>query len=203
MGEHRRLGVILVEDYRVLPEDLDRAISAQRYVPDRIGTLLVRMGVLTERDLVTALAQQRGCSVVLGLPKLSIPLEVLQLVPLRVAERKLVIPVSLVGQGSSQRLVVAMADPTDSVTVDALERLTGFEVVPAIAPEEDVRRALKVFYFEDPSHRDMEEVSTSMEMIRAHMHERTSSVFSHGSTSGSIGSPAPMFEPEEVGSTAA
>ncbi len=72
MGSRRQLGQILVEDYRVLGEDVTKALGSQKYVPDRLGALLVRMGVLSERDLVTALAQQLGCPVVLELPRLTI-----------------------------------------------------------------------------------------------------------------------------------
>lgn len=172
VGSRRQLGQILVEDYRVLREDVTKALGSQKYVPDRLGALLVRMGVLSERDLVTALAQQLGCPVVLELPRLTIDEEILQLVPMRTAERKLVIPVALSGRSTARCLILAMADPTDRVTVDAIERITGFDVLAAIAPEEDLRRALKVFYFSAPQ-RDMVEVSESFELIRAQMHERT------------------------------
>lgn len=204
MGEKKRLGEILVEDYHVLPEDLTSAVSAQRYVPDRLGVLLVRMGVLTERDLVTALGQQLRCPVVLGLPKRSIPEEVIALVPMAIAEKKLCIPLGVGTRTRSngreqQVLILAMADPTDSATRDAVERLAGMRVLVAIAPEEDVRRALKVFYFADPIHRDMSEVSESFELIRAIMHERTGTGRSFSASVASV----PAFPPAEVGSTAA
>lgn len=164
-------------------EDIDAAISDQRTC-ERIGRLLVRMGILSERDLVTALGQQLEVPVVLGLPKLTIEEDVLALVPMRMAERKLVIPVSmarldaLAGAG----LVLAMADPTDRSAVQALEGLIGFQVFPAIAPEEDVRRALKVFYFQEPLHRDLGEVSSSMELMRARL-------LGNGGNAGSGSSP--------------
>jgi type IV pilus assembly protein PilB len=173
MGSYgRKLGEILVEDYRVLEGDIEQALASQKYVPDRLGALMVRMGVLSGRDLVTALGQQLGCPVVLELPRLEIGEDLLQLVPIRTAEKKLVVPIAISGKSTARCLILAMADPTDRATVDAVERMSGFDVLPAIAPEEDVRRALKVFYFSAPQ-RDMVEVSESFELIRAQMHERT------------------------------
>ena len=195
----RKLGEILVEDYRVLAEDIEQALAAQRYVPDRLGALMVRMGVLSERDLVTALGQQLGCPVVLELPRLLIPDELLQMVPIRTAERKLVIPVAISGKSTARCLILAMADPTDRATVDAIERMTGFDVLRAIAPEEEVRRALKVFYFSAPQ-RDMNEVSESFELIRAQMHERTGP---GSAASGRPGRGAIPTSPIEHASTAA
>lgn len=192
--QRRRLGDILVADYRVIREDIDAAIADQRTC-ERIGTLLVRMGVLGERDLVTALGQQLEIPIVLGLPRLTIEEDVLALVPMRMAERKLVIPVSMtrtVNHGGG--LVLAMADPTDRSAVLALEGLIGFEVFPSIAPEEDVRRALKVFYFREPLHRDLGEVSSSMEMMRARL-------LGHSTSASSSPGPIPV-DPDGAPSTA-
>lgn len=168
---HRPLGEILVEDYRVAPEDVSSAVSAQRFSTERIGRLLVRMGVLSERDLVTALGQQLRIPVVLGLARLTIPDDVLMLVPMRMAERKLVIPVEIFEEGPRRHLVLAMADPTDRSAVEALEGLVGLSVMRAIAAEEDVRRALKVFYFNEPIHRDPDEITGTFERLRKRLHE--------------------------------
>lgn len=190
--QRRRLGDILVEDYRVIRGDIDAAIADQRTC-ERIGSLLVRMGILGERDLVTALGQQLEIPVVLGLPRLTIEDDVLALVPMRMAERKLVIPVSMV-RSHGGGLVLAMADPTDRSAVQALQGLIGFEVFPSIAPEEDVRRALKVFYFREPLHRDLGEVSTSMEMMRARL-------LGHSTSASSSLGPIPV-DPDGAPSTA-
>src|SRR5438105_2337706 len=104
-----RLGEILVEDYRLLPAEIDAALSAKR-PGERLGEILVRMGMITERDLVTALGRQLGIPVLLGLARRSVPEEVLALVSLSVAERKLIVPVEI---APPNLLVVAMADPTD------------------------------------------------------------------------------------------
>ena len=170
----KRLGEILVADYHVLDADIRLALQAQaKGASDRLGQFLMRRGILTDRDLATALGQQLGVPVVLSLTRLTIAMEVLQLVPLRCAEKKLVIPISLSGSESHRRLVLAMADPTDHPVIEALEGLTGFAIQPAIATEEEIRRAFKVFYLDDKNHVDLSELSDSIEVMRMRLHGGT------------------------------
>ena len=179
-GRRPKLGEILVEDYRVAPEDVESALRAQRFSTERIGRLLVRMGVLSERDLVTALGQQLRVPVVIGLPRLTIREDVLMLVPMRIAERKLVIPVDILEAGAERFLVLAMADPTDESVVESLQGLVGLSVQRAIVPEEDVRRALKVFYLDEPIHRDPDEITGTFERLRQRLHEASLPSPPHG-----------------------
>jgi general secretion pathway protein E len=55
-----RLGEILVERRGLSSEDLDRALRLQKESGERIGTMLVRLGMISERDLACALAEQLG-----------------------------------------------------------------------------------------------------------------------------------------------
>src|SRR5207247_7042364 len=140
----RRLGGILGQDHRVRPEDVESALCAAR-PGDRLGTMLLRMGAVSDRELAAALGHQLGTPVLIGLTRLEIPDAVLALVPHRYAEKKLVIPVELVA-GTPARLLLAMADPTDREVVRSLAGIGGFAIMAAISTEEEIRRALKVFY---------------------------------------------------------
>lgn len=171
--ERRRLGEILVEDHHLRREHLDIALRQQRpeergrlrETGERVGAMLVRLGALSPRDLATALARQLEIPVIVGLPRLTIPEEVLGLVPLRVAERRLVVPIELAA-ASLPQLVLAMADPLDDEAVTALEGLCNLRVQRVVAEEEEVRRALKVFYLREEGHRDLGEITDSFEGIR-------------------------------------
>lgn len=173
----RPLGEILVQDYHVLDMDVREALEAQKQgTPDRLGQFLVRRGILSDRDLATALGQQLRIPVMIGLPRLSVPESVLGLVPVACADKKLVIPVGVSG---GDRLVLAMADPTDRSAITALEQLTGLTVQPAIATEEDIRRAFKVFYLGEVGHADPAELTDSFEVMRTRLRTTgTSSSFS-------------------------
>lgn len=178
----RPLGEILVRDYHVLDADVREALEAQAQgTPDRLGQFLVRRGILSDRDLATALGQQLRIPVMIGLPRLTVTEDVLALVPASCAEKKLVIPIAVTGDDADRRLVLAMADPTDRSALEALERLTGFAVQPAIATEEDIRRAFKIFYLGELGHADPSELTDSFEVLRTRL--RTSS---SGSTNASV-----------------
>jgi len=175
----RRLGEILVQDYHVLDGDVREALEAQKQgQPDRLGQFLVRRGILTDRDLATALGQQLRIPVMIGLPRLSVADDVIKLVPVACAEKKLVIPVAVTGTGPDRRLVLAMADPTDQSVISALEGFTGIPVQPAIATEEDIRRAFKVFYLGEVGHADPAELTDSFEVMRTRLRTNGSSLSS-------------------------
>ena len=173
----RRLGEILVQDYHVLDGDVREAIAAQKQgTPDRLGQFLVRRGILTDRDLATALGQQLSIPVMLGLPRLSVTEDVIKLVPIACAEKKLVIPVAVSGTEADRRLVLAMADPTDESVITALEGFTGLTIQRTIATEEDIRRAFKVFYLGEAGHADPVELTDSFEVMRTRLRTNGSSL---------------------------
>ena len=55
-----RLGEILVSRKLIEPEDLERALELQRERNDRLGKIMVDMGLLAQRDLLAILAEQLG-----------------------------------------------------------------------------------------------------------------------------------------------
>jgi len=141
------------------------------------------MGAIGEMDLVTALAQQLGLTVALDLSRLDLDEAVLALVPVDLAEKRLLVPMELIGDPPG--LLVAMADPLDAGSIGKVEKITGRRVHPAVAAEEEIRRALKVFY--SPGGRalqDPAEYSISMENLRRR----------HRTKSGSIPEQAPLSD---------
>jgi hypothetical protein len=55
-----RLGEILVARKLIEPEDLERALELQRERSDRLGKIMVDMGLLAQRDLLAIVAEQLG-----------------------------------------------------------------------------------------------------------------------------------------------
>jgi len=132
----RILGRLLVEEGRIAEADLERALEAQRGTGERLGQVLVTMGLLPEEELARSLARQ------LNLPYLEPPLphdaEAVQLVRVDLARARMVIPVAL----SPRRLRLAMADPLDLATVDDVRFQTGRSVEAAVASPSAIEDAL-------------------------------------------------------------
>src|SRR5258708_19528220 len=53
-----RLGEILIQRRLITGEDLDRALEIQRERGDKLGKILVDLGFVALRDVLTALAEQ-------------------------------------------------------------------------------------------------------------------------------------------------
>ena len=63
----RRLGQILLENRKISQEDLEKALEVQKKFGGRIGTILINIGAITERDLLHSLAVQYDLPVLLDI----------------------------------------------------------------------------------------------------------------------------------------
>lgn len=131
------LGELLVATGKLSERDLQNALQAQQELGGYLGQVLVQLGVVAEADLMQVLSTQ------LGVPLLkaeSFP-EALPEVPgllMHFMEAQCVCPVAL----KEQKLEVAMAVPQDAYVLKALKLSTGLEIVPMLALEADIRKAL-------------------------------------------------------------
>jgi type IV pilus assembly protein PilB len=136
-----RLGDRLVGEGLITPEQLQRALAAQKGTRDKLGGILVRMGQITEEKLLTFLSRQYNVPSI-TLSQLDIDPEVLKLVPAPLAERLQVLPV----KRSGNVLTLAMADPTNVLALDDVAFMTNLQIQPVVASEVAIRQALDRVY---------------------------------------------------------
>ncbi len=136
-----RLGEILVEQKGLSPEDLDRALRLQKEGGERIGMMLVRLGMISERDLAGALAEQLGLELAPQDGYGEVPAVDSQVTPEFLTYAQAV-PLAANGEA----VVVAMADPLDKFTVDALKLALGREIVVKVGAASDIEAAIKRQY---------------------------------------------------------
>src|ERR1700685_3488185 len=74
-----RLGEILIQKHLITGEDLDRALDLQRERGDKLGKILVDLGFVAHRDVLSALSEQLQVPVLAieGPPPVSPELEAL------------------------------------------------------------------------------------------------------------------------------
>jgi len=139
-----RLGEILMERGKIQPEDLERALELQLERGDKIGKIMVDMGLIAQRDMLSALSDQ------LGLPLITIegaaPPTAPELEGLshRFLRQSRAYPVSL----ADNVLTVAMADPLDFETAGAFRAFSGMEIRTVLASEADILDAIERHYAE-------------------------------------------------------
>jgi general secretion pathway protein E len=138
----RRLGEILVERGKLDAAALERALRLQQESGgERIGALLVTLGLCAQRDVTEALAVQLGLPMLdaAGYPEFPILEE-------RVSARFLRESRALPIREDETELLLAMADPTDAYTIGAFEMVTGRSVRPVVALPNELDVALERLY---------------------------------------------------------
>ncbi|MGB9887034.1 MAG: type II secretion system ATPase GspE [Moorellales bacterium] len=148
----KRLGELLLEAGLITGEQLDKALAEQKRTGERLGKVLIRQGLVKEQDIINVLEFQLGIPQVRLAPG-TLDRELARILPEPLARRYQAVPVRWEGG----RLVVAMVDPLNVTAVDDLRLRTGREILPAIAPEADIERALAELYGQPLS---LEELAT-------------------------------------------
>ena len=129
-----RIGEVLVEEGLLTQEQLVKALAQQRSTGRMLGEMLVEQGVITPAVLVQALARR------LGVPGCDlrhglIDPAVMNLIGEEEADRLKCIPMFKV----RDTLTVAMAEPQSLPAIDRLRALTGCKIRPVLALESNIR----------------------------------------------------------------
>ncbi len=130
----RPTGEVLVDMGLLTQEQVDEAAAEQQHTHQRIGEVALTKGWITKGDLMQALARRLGCKH-LDLAVMRIDPVALELISERDARRYSAIPV---GFADEHTILVAMADPSNIVAIDDLRILTGFDIEPGLAGNEEI-----------------------------------------------------------------
>ncbi len=140
-GSLSRLGDRLVSEGLISPEQLQKALTEQRGSTDKLGTILVRLNLVTEDSLVAFLSKQYNVPSI-SLSKLDVEPELLKLVPEQIARKHEVLPIKRQGNV----LTLAMADPTNVFALDDVGFMTNLQIQPMVASQGALRKAIDRFY---------------------------------------------------------
>jgi type IV pilus assembly protein PilB len=137
----RRLGDLLVAEGLITDDQLRQALGEQKGKTDKLGSILVRQGSISEEQLIGFLSRQYGIPSI-TLINLDIDPETLRLVPAHIAKKYDVLPVKRI----SGTLTLAMSDPTNVFALDDIAFMTNLQILPVVAPQAAIRRALDRAY---------------------------------------------------------
>lgn len=140
---YMRLGEILVERHKVQADEVERALELQHERGDKLGKILVDMGVIAQRDVLAALSEQLGLPLVTvdGPPPSAPEIEGLSHRFLRQCRA---FPLAV----QDSVLTVAMADPLDFETVAAIRAFSGLQIRTVLAAEQEILDAIEKHYGE-------------------------------------------------------
>ena len=139
--QDRRIGEILLANQFITREELDKALEHQKKYGGSITQHLLHFGCIDEKQLAQCLSSQFKVPY-LPLESYEISDEIVQAIPVDIAEKYWVMPVDR--QGDS--LMVAMIDPLDTDVIKELEKLTGLEIIPFVGIISEIVSALRLYY---------------------------------------------------------
>ncbi len=138
----KKLGEMLVSEGVVNRQQLDQALERQVELGGKLGENLAELGFIeSEEEIIEVLGRQLNVGA-MKLSQMELDPEVVGMVPVEMAQKFNAIPVDLDGNS----LTVAVSDPGNIFVLDALKFVTGCEIVPVIAAESSIQKAIEKYY---------------------------------------------------------
>jgi response regulator RpfG family c-di-GMP phosphodiesterase len=148
----KRLGEQLIEAGLVSAEAVEQALSHQKITGQKLGDCLVELGLVQEGPLLKFLATLFKTRFVSAekLSKANIPSQVLDKVPVRMAEAQDFLPLAL--DAEAKVLSIVMAEPQNEALVREITLVTEMnEVVAYIGVRSAIQAGIKKHYYGDPT----------------------------------------------------
>jgi len=136
-----KLGELLQKDERITEENLKHALEVQKKEPGKLGSILIRLGYVTEEDISQVLSKQFGYPSI-NLSKFDIDQKITELIKPEIARKHIVLPVHRIGS----ILTLAMADPSNLFVQEEIRFTTNLRIQAVIAPESSILQAIDKYY---------------------------------------------------------
>lgn len=136
-----KLGELLVAANLITPEQLQQALELQKRERGRLGSILTKLGFVSEEKIVSFLSKQYGVPAI-NLAEYNIDPNIIKLIPRELVQKHMIIPVTRVGP----TLTIAMADPTNVFAIDDVKFITGYNVEVVVASESAIIEAITKYY---------------------------------------------------------
>jgi len=138
---NENVGQIALKGNLISSDQYQKAVEEQKVKGGSLGASLIRLGLVKEEDLLSALSRYYKVPSV-KLSTIQVDKKAIELVPSSMAKKHLIIPISRVGA----KLTMAMADPNNFLAIDEIKFITSFNVEPVVASDYDVIDAIKKYY---------------------------------------------------------
>src|SRR5688572_16241450 len=132
-----KLGEMLVRDGRLTEPQLEAALRYQARDGGRIGTILVEHGFIDLEALTVYLGLELGIPIATGAMLERAKRAAVRLLQPAHAFKHKCVPLVV----QDRQLIAAIEDPHDFATLEALNQVTGYRVLPRVAPE------VRIYYY--------------------------------------------------------
>lgn len=128
-----KIGEILLNSGQITEEQFKEALEAQKKTGQLIGKTLIDLGYTSESAIGKALAKQMGLEFI-DLSNTKINPQAINTLTQDIARRYMAIPVDF----DNDSLLMAIADPTNLLALDDLTIMTGYNIKPVVASEQEI-----------------------------------------------------------------
>jgi len=150
-----RLGDLLVKSQIITEAQLMEALAAQKQSGHKLGKVLIQKKLVSEMDMLTLLSTQLNIPFI-ELKNFNYEAKTVNLIPETIARRYRAMAIKENKDGS---IIVGMADPTDIFAFDELNKVLKRPIQEAVVRESDLMQAI------DKMYRHTEEISSLAEEL--------------------------------------
>jgi type II secretion system protein E len=140
-NQEKQLGQLLVTQGKLDVDDLEVALREHHKSGERLGTILSKMGMVNEEDVLRALAEQLQLPFI-KLSEHQIRKEVIERIPAKLVNHYHLVPF----EQFNGTMRVAVADPLDIHMLDDLRLMLKLEVEPVVSSPKEITDAIKKYY---------------------------------------------------------
>ncbi|MHC5036672.1 MAG: GspE/PulE/PilB domain-containing protein [Planctomycetota bacterium] len=133
---------MLVEAKLIDDAQLKKAEDMQKILGGKLGTIIVKLGFITDEALTKFLAKQENLTIT-DLTQIVIPRALVESIPRDILEKHQAVPV----QTKGEILTLAVSDPTDFDAIEEIEFLTNRRVEITLASRAQVAKSLNEFFY--------------------------------------------------------
>ncbi len=152
----QHVGEWLVAANKLSDADLQRAIQVQKLSGGKLTQILVRLGLVAEKDIANSLVERFGYRLLTAEQFPQEPVLDEDVISKAFMREQQVVPIA----DDETTLQVAMLDPADDFIVRALAMATGREIEPLLALSTDLENAYERLYGAGAAQREADEALT-------------------------------------------
>ncbi len=156
-----RIGEVLIHLGAANEEQINEAAQKQKSFGLKIGGTLLKLGIISEKDLLDALHLQLEYEIVKEDELLELDPDVVKLIPEPFAVENRVIAL----RKQTNTMIVAMTDPDNIVIQDSLQKLLGLNILPMLIGDSTLTDTLEKYYKGIRTSSQMEDAVGSFEFV--------------------------------------
>ncbi|MDO5095498.1 MAG: ATPase, T2SS/T4P/T4SS family [Peptostreptococcaceae bacterium] len=141
MRKKQRLGDILVNHNMITPEQLEKALAAQKESKKKLGEVLIDLGIIDENIILKTLEAQLKIPYI-NLNEYIINPNAVKIISENIARRYNIIPLNV----EDGKILLSMSDPLDVLAVDDVQVITGLSVKVVISSKSDIQKAISKYF---------------------------------------------------------